>query len=85
MQILRWLEHTADWSMCLDIPSFSVSLGIGVNTVKDCMAYTAFNNEWFINNRVPGATKILNVIQGNDIASADEWFDVMAPFSDKKI
>ncbi len=85
MQILRWLEHTADWSMCLDIPSFSVSLGIGVNTVKDCMAYTAYNNEWFINNRVPGATKFLNVIQGNDIATADEWFDTMAPFSDPKI
>ena len=85
MDILRWLEHTADWSMCLDIPSFSVNLGIGVNTVKDCMAYTAYNNEWFIKNRVPGATKFLNVIQGNDIPSADEWFDVMAPFSDKKI
>ena len=85
MKILRWLEHTADWSMCLDIPSFSVSLGIGVNTVRDCMAYTAYNNEWFIKNRVPGATKFLNVIQGNDIPSADEWFDTMAPFSDKKI
>ena len=85
MDILRWLEHTADWSMCLDIPSFSVNLGIGVNTVKDCMAYTAYNNEWFIKNRVPGATKFLNVIQGNDIPSADEWFDTMAPFSDKKI
>jgi len=85
MQILRWLEHTADWSMCLDIPSFSVNLGIGVNTVKDCMAYTAYNNEWFVNNRVPGATKFLNVIQGNDIASADEWFDTMAPFSDPKV
>lgn len=85
MDILRWLEHTADWSMCLDIPSFSVSLGIGVNTVRDCMAYTAYNNEWFVNNRVPGATKFLNVIQGNDIASADEWFDTMAPFSDPKV
>ena len=85
MKILRWLEHTADWSMCLDIPSFSVSLGIGVNTVRDCMAYTAYNNEWFIKNRVPGATKFLNVIQGNDIPSADEWFDTMAPFSDNKI
>jgi hypothetical protein len=85
MDILRWLEHTADWSMCLDIPSFSVNLGIGVNTVRDCMAYTAYNNEWFIKNRVPGATKFLNVIQGNDIPSADEWFDVMAPFRDKKI
>ena len=85
MKILRWLEHTADWSMCLDIPSFSVSLGIGVNTVKDCMAYTAYNNEWFVQNRVPGATKFLNVIQGNDIPSADEWFDTMAPFSDPKV
>ena len=35
MQILRWLEHTADWSMCLDFPSFSVILGICDNTVKD--------------------------------------------------
>jgi hypothetical protein len=85
MDILRWLEHTADWSMCLDIPSFSVSLGIGVNTVRDCMAYTAYNNEWFVKNRVPGATKFLNVIQGNDIPSADEWFDTMAPFSDTKV
>ena len=28
--------------------------------------------------------KNLNVIQGNDIASADEWFDVMAPLSDPR-
>ena len=85
LQILRWLEHTADWSMCLDIPSFSVNLGIGVNTVKDCMAYTAWNNEFFMKHRIPGATKFLNVIQGNDIASADEWFNVMAPFSDPNV
>ena len=44
-----------------------VSLGIGVNTVRDCMAYTAYNNEWFMQQQSSGATKFLNVIQGNDI------------------
>ena len=77
MKILKWLEHTSDWSMILDVPSFSVTLNIGVNTIADCLAYTVYNNEFFMKHRTPGATKFLNVLQGNDIPSADEWYEAV--------
>lgn len=85
MKILKWLEHTADWSMCLDVPSFSVTLNIGVNTITDCLKYTVYNNEFFVKHRTPGATKFLNVLQGNDIPSADDWYEAVKPFSDTSL
>ena len=77
MKILKWLEHTSDWSMILDVPSFSVTLNIGVNTITDCLKYTVYNNEFFMKHRTPGATKFLNVLQGNDIPSADDWYEAV--------
>ena len=85
MKILKWLEHTSDWSMILDVPSFSVTLNIGVNTITDCLKYTVYNNEFFMKHRTPGATKFLNVLQGNDIPSADDWYEAVKPFSDTKL
>ena len=41
------------------------------------LAYTVYNNERFMKHRTPGATKFLNVLQGNDIPSADEWYEAV--------
>jgi hypothetical protein len=43
-----------------------------------------YNLDYFVKNRVPGATKFLNVLSGADDASAQEWFDLVTPFSDPK-
>ena len=56
IKILKWLEHIADWSMILDVPSFSIHFDTGLKTFKECLAYTCPNNDFFMEWRTPGAT-----------------------------
>lgn len=78
--ILNWLEHTADYSVVLDIPTVSarepLSRRTGLTTFKECLDGTMHNNDWFIRNR-QGKTKFLNVLQGSDNKEADEWYRVV--------
>ncbi len=46
-----------------------------------CVRGTVWNNHWFAKNRVPGATKFLNVLQGRNIQEAYAWYDAVTPFS----
>ena len=84
-QILEWLEETADWSMMLDVPTWACdhvhSPKTGLNTFQDCLDKTRFNNEYFLNNRL-GKTKFLNVLQGSDWDTAEEWYNGVKEFSD---
>lgn len=85
-KILRWLEHTSDWSMILDVPS-SASVPpqnkkTGLTDVQKCIDITCLNVDYFMRNRVPGATKFLNVISGNDETSSDNWYAAVKKFSD---
>jgi len=76
-QILEWLELTADWSMMLDVPTWACdhvhSPKTGLKTVEDCLEKTKFNNKYFLENRL-GQTKFLNVLQGWDWDSAEDWY-----------
>ena len=87
-QILEWLELTADWSMMLDVPTWACdhihSPKTGLKTFKDCLEKTRFNNEYFLKNRL-GQTKWLNVLQGSDWATAEQWYDGVKDFSDSKV
>lgn len=47
----------------------------------NCLKGTVWNNEYFIKNRTPGATKFLNVLQGRSIDEAYRWYDAVTPFS----
>ena len=85
IKILKWLEHTADWSMILDVPSFSIHFDTGLTTFKECLEYTCHNNDFFMEWREPGATKFLNVLQGNDLKTADQWYDAVKGYSDPKV
>ena len=85
IKILKWLEHTADWSMILDVPSFSIHFDTGLKTFKECLGYTCHNNDFFMEWRTPGATKFLNVLQGNDLKTADQWYDAVKGYSDPKV
>lgn len=40
-----------------------------------CLLQTLINNDWFVKNREPGATKFLNVVQGRTPAESKIWYD----------
>jgi len=83
--ILEWLEMTADWSMMLDVPTWACdhihSPKTGLKTFEDCLDKTRYNNDYFLQNRL-GHTKWLNVLQGGDWNTAEQWYQGVKEFSD---
>lgn len=88
MKILRWLEHTADYSMVLDVPTYGLvkfgfdpvtgdSLHPGMKTFKDCLNVSLENYDFFIKHRREGDTKFLNVLQGRNQLEGDIWWDAV--------
>ena len=84
-KILRWLEHTADWSMTLDIPAFAavepLSSKTGLTKFSDTLDISLLNLDYFVRNRVPGATKFLNVLSGTDEVTSKQWYEAVKHFS----
>ena len=84
-KILRWLEHTADWSMTLDIPAFAavepLSKKTGLTSFQDTLDISLLNLHYFLQNRTPGATKFLNVLSGTDDATSKAWYEAVKCFS----
>lgn len=84
--ILHWLEHTADWSMTLDIPAFAavdpLSKKTGLTEFQDTLDISLLNLDYFVKNRTPGKTKFLNVISGIDESTSKRWYDSVKYFSD---
>jgi len=84
-EILRYLEHTADWSMTLDVPAFAwtppFNLKTGLTSFQDCLDVTEHNLHYFMKNRIPGATKFLNVLSGSDADNSKQWYETAKHFS----
>jgi hypothetical protein len=84
-EILRYLEATSDWSMTLDVPAFAalppLSEKTGLTKFSDCLDVTEHNLHYFMKNRVPGATKFLNVLSGSDNQNSKEWYERVKYFS----
>jgi len=84
-EILRYLEHTSDWSMTLDVPAFAalppLSEKTGLTKFSDCLDVTVHNLDYFMKHRVPGATKFLNVLSGSSAETSKEWYDRVIPYS----
>jgi hypothetical protein len=82
-QILNWLEHTADYSMVLDIPTWAARPPLnertGLKSFQECLDGTLYNNAWFLANR-KHQTKFLNVLQGSNNQEADIWYDNVKHF-----
>lgn len=80
MAILNWLEHTADYSMVLDLPTWSAAPinreRTGLKDFGDCLRGTLFNNDFFLKHR-QGKTKFLNVLQGGTNEDADTWYEAV--------
>lgn len=88
MDILNWLELTADWSMMLDVPTWACdhihSPKTGLKSFEDCLEKTRYNDKFFLENRL-GATKFLNVLQGGDWDTAEKWYEGVKEFSDPDV
>ena len=80
LNILDWLEETADWSMILDVPAWAAnplnSPRTGLKSFDDCLDATIYNNKLFMKNR-KGKTKFLNVLQGDNWEKATIWYDAV--------
>jgi hypothetical protein len=73
MSILRWLEHTADLSMILDLPTAAIARG-HVASFDDCLRNTLDNMDFFVKNREMEKTRFLNILQGIREDDADFWW-----------
>ena len=89
LDILRWLELTADWSMMLDVPTWACdhihAPKTGLKDFDDCLDKTKFNNKFFLENRDGKTTKFLNVLQGSNWDTAEKWYNGVKEFSDEKV
>jgi len=84
-EILRYLEHTADWSMTLDVPAFAavgaLSEKTGLKTFEETLDISIHNLNYFMKHRIPGATKFLNVLSGSSRENSETWFNAVIPYS----
>ena len=93
-EVLAWMEDIADYGMCLDIPSESLSTYHrqdkhgkslhGIRTIQEAIDATHINNEYFITNRI-GKCKFLNVMQGLTHSQSDTWYNDMKKYCDPAI
>ena len=86
--VLTWMDAYMDYGMCLDIPAWVARSpagrkATGINTYIEAVQGTYINNDWFINNRT-GACKFLNVLQGENHADAEDWYQRMKKYCDPK-
>jgi hypothetical protein len=86
--VLTWMDKYMDYGMCLDIPAWVARSpagrkATGINTYIEAVQGTYINNDWFINNR-NGNCKFLNVLQGENHADAEDWYQRMKKYCDPK-
>ena len=58
-------------------PVTGQSLHPGMKTFRDCLNVSLENYDFFIRNRVEGATKFLNVLQGRNESEGDIWWEAV--------
>ena len=88
--VLNWLDNVSDYCMTLDIPTWVIhdkkaSKACQITTLQEAVDATKFNNEYFMKHRkgvCNGGTKILNVLQGDNHGSADQWYETMKEYCD---
>jgi len=91
--VLKWLDNISDYGMILDIPTWVIhdkkaSDACGITTLPEAVAATKYNNLYFMAHRKGkhnGGAKFLNVLQGDNHASADAWYEEMKEFCDPAV
>ena len=84
--VLRWMDAYMDYGMILDIPAWVArspegAKATGISTYAEAVAATRINNDYWMKHRT-GACKLLNVLQGENHADADEWYEQMKDYCD---
>jgi len=87
-QVLRWMDAYMDYGMILDIPAWVArspagAKATGISTYIDAVNATKINNDYFMKHRT-GACKFLNVLQGENHADAEDWYQRMKHYCDPK-
>lgn len=87
-QVLTWMDSLMDYGMCLDIPAWVARSpagrkATGISSYPEAVQGTYINNDYFVNNR-NGNCKFLNVLQGENHPDADDWYDRMKKYCDRK-
>lgn len=85
-QVLAWMDAYMDYGMILDIPAWVCRSpagreATGITSYMEAVEGTYINNDYFMKNRT-GACKFLNVLQGENHAEADDWYDRMKKYCD---
>ena len=88
-QVLKWMDAYMDYGMILDIPAWVSRSPEGakasqIGSYQEAVEGTQENNEYFIKNR-SGDCKFLNVLQGENFAQADDWYEQMKKYCDPKL
>lgn len=91
--ILKWLDSIADYGMILDIPTWVIhdqkaSKACGITTLQEAVDATKYNNEYFMQNRKGvknGGARFLNVLQGDNHSSAEDWYQTMKVYCDPTV
>lgn len=88
VQVLDWMENYMDYGMGLDIPGWVWRTprgvaGTKITTYEEAMEASKFNFEYWMRHR-RGKCKLLTVLQGDNHAQADQWYDEMKKYSDPK-
>ena len=91
--ILKWLDGIADYGMILDIPTWVIhdkkaSKACQITTLQEAVDATKYNNEYFMTNRRGknnGGAKFLNVLQGDNHTSAEDWYQIMKVYCDPSV
>jgi len=87
-QVLNWMDSLMDYGMILDIPAWvsrspEGQAATGISSYQEAVDATYINNDYFIRNR-NGNCKFLNVLQGENHADADDWYQRMKKYCDPK-
>jgi len=88
--VLKWLDGVADYGMILDIPTWVIhdkkaSAACQITTLQEAVDATKYNNDYFMQHRKGvknGGAKFLNVLQGDNHTSADQWYETMKEYCD---
>jgi hypothetical protein len=92
-EVFNWLDNIADYAMTLDIPTWVIhdkkaSAACGIKTLPEAVAATKFNNDYYMKHRKGvknGGARILNVLQGDNHTSAEDWYQTMKQYCDPSI
>jgi len=87
--VLRWMDAYMDYGMVLDIPAWVArspegAKATGISTYQEAVAATRINNDYWMKHRT-GACKLLNVLQGENHADADDWYEQMKDYCDPNV